>query len=506
MNIKINYGTGVATLPTAALGSIDRATKADIKLLFLLCAEPFLLSGENREACIGRICERAGCPAAQVEASLAFWRGAGVLDMEEEDSTDVTTPAAEHPPVADTPPADSRPANSQTTESPAPAHPAEPAAPTVTITRAKTRMLDEIPDYTTEELEQFLTEHKEASGNLSECQAIWGDIFNLRETNVIISLVHTWGLSWDYVFSLLAYANKQLAERGNQGKSINYVYRTAMNYYKEGIVTEEALQQKFVEQERMNDFEHRIRGIFGLGQRNLTPKEKKFFSTWLYEYKYNIEIVELAYNITVDTKGSPNINYTGGILKNWYEDGLKTLDEIIAKRNLETSTVRGIKEGSITPDNARETVAGILSSEPRNAEPPRTANIAQDINIIRRLLDLGNRMLTEGETATFTKWRVEYGYRYEIIYHAYQITLENCREYKLAYMDAILSKWHTQKLTTIEAVKAYEKGFKEDKQRKRSAANTPNAPRGDGSFETEDFFAAAVKRSFGEDFDPTVLN
>ena len=497
MNIKINYGTGVATLPTAALDSIDRATKADMKLLFLLCAEPLLLSGENRETCVSRICERAGYSAAQVEAALAFWRGTGVLDIVEEDSTDAVLPVADSPTVAENPPADRRPVHNPSTEV---------TAPTVTVTRAKTRMLDEIPDYTSEELEQFLTAHKEASGNLAECQAIWGDMFNTREISVIISLVHTWGLSWDYVFSLLAYAKKQLAERGNQGKSLNYVYRMAMNYYKEGVMTEEALQQKFVEQERMNDFEHRIRSIFGLGQRNLTPKEKKFFSTWLYEYKYNIEIVELAYNITVDTKGSPNINYTGGILKNWYEDGLKTLDEIIAKREQENSTVRGIKEGSITPDNARETVSGILSSEQRNTEAPRVTNIAQDINVIRRLLDLGNRMLTEGETAAFTKWRVEYGYRYEIIYHAYQITLENCREYKLAYMDAILTKWHAQKLTTIEAVKAYEKGFKEDKQRKRSAATPPNAPRGDGSFETEDFFTAAVKRSFGEDFDPSVLN
>ena len=500
MNIMINYGTGVATLPTAALGSIDRSTKADIKLLFLLCAEPLLLSGENREACINRICERTGYSTAQVEASLAFWRGAGVLDMDEEDIANATASTAEPLPAAENPSVHSQPTHSQSTETVA------PVPPTVTVTRSGTRMLDEIPNYTTEELEQFLTEHKEASGNLDECQAIWGDIFNSREVNVIVSLVHSWGLSWDYVFSLLAYAKKQLAERGNQGKSLNYVHRMAMNYYKEGIMTEEALQQKFVEQERMNDFEHRIRSIFGLGQRNLTPKEKKFFSTWLYEYKYNIEIVELAYNITVDTKGSPNINYTGGILKNWYENGLKTLDEIIAKREQDAHTVRSIKEGSITPDNARETVTGILSSEPRSTEAPRVTSISQDINVIRRLLDLGNRMLTEGETAAFTKWRTEYGYRYEIIYHAYQITLENIREYSLPYMDSILSKWHTQKLTTIEAVKAYEKGFKEDKQRKRSAANAPNAPRRDGSFETEDFFTAAVKRSFGEDFDPSLLN
>jgi DnaD/phage-associated family protein len=55
--------------------------------------------------------------------------------------------------------------------------------------------------------------------------------------------------------------------------------------------------------------------MFGLGSRNLTPREKKYFSAWLYEYKYSIEIIEMAYNIAVDTKGTPQINYINGILK-----------------------------------------------------------------------------------------------------------------------------------------------------------------------------------------------
>ncbi len=320
---------------------------------------------------------------------------------------------------------------------------------------------------------------------------------------IVIALVDSWGFSWEYVLSLLAYVSKYFKDRDNQGKTVFYAYRMAVAFHKEGILTLDALQQKFVEMARLEDFQHRIRAMFGLGERNLTPKEKKYFSTWLYEYKYDIEIVELAYNITVDTKGAPNISYTNGILKHWYEDGLTTLDAIIAKRELESSTVRSIKEGKISPDNAKDTVEAILESEPGTANAPRITNISQDINILRRLMSLGNRMLTEGEIAAFTKWRANFGFRYEIVYYAYQITLENRGEYKLPYMDAILTKWHEQKLTNLDAIKAYEKGYQEDKQRKKTSAN---APAKDGSFETEDFFAAAVKRSFGEDFDPAILN
>ena len=491
MIIRINYGTGVATLPTSALDSLDRATKVDVKVLFLLCSEPNLLVAENRETSLDRISRRSGYPIGQIEASLAFWRGAGVLNSDDEEALQV--PATPPPPITAGPTVESIPTATASAEAPS----------NVTVSRAKTRRLDEIPNYSSDELEAFFREHEETENYLQECQKIWGSMFSPRECSLIIALIREWGLSWDYVTSLLASVVKYFAARENQGKSLHYVYRTASNYHKEGITTLEELQQKLVEQEKLAGFEQRIRVMFGMGGRNLTPKEKKYFSTWLYEYHYDIEIVELAYNITVDAKGSPNIGYINGILKNWYEDGLTTLEAIVAKREQENSVVKSIKEGKLTPDNALSHVESILAGEPQQNGIPQPANISQDINIIRRFLSLGNRMLTEGEIDAMTKWRVEYRFRYEIIHYAYQITLENRGEYNLPYMDAILNKWHEQKLTTLDAVKAYEKGYKEDKKRKK----TPNkAQNQDGSFETEDFFAAAVKRSLGDDFDPAILN
>lgn len=483
MNIQINYGTGVATLPTAALPILDRATKADVKVLFLLCAEPQLLTAQTREACLARIAERAGCTTAQVEASLSFWRGAGVLDTDEDAVVQIA------PPVE--PPAEQAPIS----------EPAEEATPTsnVTVTRAKTRMLDEIPNYTTDELEAFLAERVEASTYLDECQNIWGDMFNPRETNIIIALVDTWGFQWEYVIALLAFAAKQFKEKENQGKSLNYVYRMAVGLHKEGVLTFDALREKFLEIEKTAEFEKRLRDMFGFGARTLTPKEKKYISTWLYEYHYDIEVVELAYNVTVDAKGSPNINYTNGVLKHWYEDGLKTAEEIIAKREADDATIREIKAGK----ESRVSAASTNPNVPAEPSDIPTGS-QQDLGILRRLLGMQNRMLTEGETAAFERWRTEYTFTYAVIYYAYQITLENRGDYNLAYMDAILKKWNEQKLSTIDEIKAYEKGYKADRSKKRKEA--PGATTGQSSFDTEDFFMAAVKRSLGEDFDPAILN
>ncbi len=491
MNIRINYGTGVATLPTAALSSLDRATKADIKLLLVLCAEPHLTSAEARDGLVSRLANRLSCTAAQVEASLAFWRGVGILDEDEDEDGEVTTVATAVTTDTAEAPLSATPAGPE----PPPAPSTEP--PTVTVTRAATRMMDEIPNYTPTEIESFFAKREEAERFINECQQIWGKVFTHRDHQTVIAMVEEWGLSWEYVLTLVAFAEKHFRERENQGKSFNYVYRIAVNYHKEGITTVEALQQKFVEQEKMAEFERRIRTMFGLGIRNLTPKEKKYFSTWLYEYRFSIDAVELAYNVTVDAKGTPNLSYTNGVLKHWYEDGYRTAEEITAKLEAEAGTVKAIKEGNHTPDPASDaSEGGALSTD--------TPSPSRDAGILRRLLNLGNRLLTEGEINAMNRWRGDYGYSFEIIYRAYEITLENRREYSLPYMDAILKNWHEAGLTTAEAIAAYDKGYHEDKSRAARKSPAPQALQS-SSFDTDDFFMAAVKRSFGEDFDPDIL-
>lgn len=487
MNIKINYGTGVATVPTSALASLDRATKADIKVLFLLCAEPTLLVGDSRDACINRICERTGYSNSQIESSLAFWRGAGIMDADE------LQPVPEIPEKQEIESTEA-PVNktSETSE----------AVSRITVTRSPNRPLDEIPNYTADDLEKFFKDFAEADSYLKECQNTWGSMFSPRDNNLIIALIREWGLSWDYVTTLLASAAKHFAERENQGKSLNYVYRTAVNYHKEGITTLEALQQKFVEQEKMVGFEQRIRAMFGMGARNLTPKEKKYFSTWLYEYKYDIQIVEYAYNITVDAKGAPNINYTNGVLKHWYEDGLTTLEAIQNKIEQDSATVRTVKEGRDPHPDASGNIQSVSGSDTQSRKPSSNVPISQELNVLRRLLNLGNRMLTDGEISAFSTWRNEYGFQYEIIYYAYQLTLENRGDYSLPYMDAILKAWFDKRLQTMESIRAYEQDYKDDKQKKKASAKSPLR---EGTFETSEFFAAALRRSLGDDFDPDIL-
>jgi DNA replication protein DnaD len=66
-------------------------------------------------------------------------------------------------------------------------------------------------------------------------------------------------------------------------------------------------------------------------------------------------------------------------------------------------------------------------------------------------------------------------------------------------MDAVLANWNRDGLRTLADIENSEASFQA---RKAEKAGKKPAPDGQGSFNTDDFFAAAVRRSFGDDFDP----
>ncbi len=326
MNIQFHYGNAVVTVPAAVLAVMDRATKNDLRILLTLAADSSLRVGVSFEECVGMLAARFGCAPAQIETSLSFWRGAGILDMEdgEQDAAPVFTEASpKEAPLKEVLPQDP----------PAPSFEEEKEERKEAQT-AKPRPVSELPRYTSSELADLLESRQEASVYLNECQSIWGKTFNTHEYNIILALVDYLGLEWDYVLALLSYAAKYYRERENQGKSLAYVENMAFTFHKEGIVTPEALQSRFREMEKMASMEYKLRQLFGMGDGALTPTQKKHFSTWVYDYRFDMEIIRMAYNRAVDNTGSTKItkimNYMNKALSAWNDGDLRTPEQIEA--------------------------------------------------------------------------------------------------------------------------------------------------------------------------------
>lgn len=326
MKITINYGTGVAAVPKDVLQVMDRATKTDLRLLILLSADPALLSDGGRGDGIGRLAEQIGCSAAQVEASLAFWRGAGLLTLRDEDEVQepirhagASVSAVHTAPIPAATPAQADMKTGST---------ADTKRDSLTAVK-KPHPSSTLPHYTSEELADLMESRTDTKKFIDECTQVWGRILNVHEVNVLLVLVDYLGLEWDYVLTLLAFCVGSMKKQDRKC-TMRYVETTAYGLYDEGIRDLTALQEKLRRMEDMADSEKRLRQLLGIGDRQLTSAEKKAFSKWLYDFGYDLEIITYAFEINVDTKGKYSIRYMDAVLTNWYNKKLRTLEEIKA--------------------------------------------------------------------------------------------------------------------------------------------------------------------------------
>ena len=113
-------------------------------------------------------------------------------------------------------------------------------------------------------------------------------------------------------------------------KSLRYIEKTAFSLYDGGIVTPDALADYIEKVNLQRSAEGKIRSLFGMKDRELTTKEKKFIEKWIVTFGYDIEIIKKAYEKTVDAIHEPSPAYANSILERWNKEGLKTLSDIEA--------------------------------------------------------------------------------------------------------------------------------------------------------------------------------
>lgn len=332
MAVKINYEYETVTIPAKAVPALERAGAADIRLLMALCTNAELRSSPAGD--LAAFAAAAGCTEAQAAASLAFWRGAGVLVMDdtvgrvsdllrerEEDAPSVDA-ASEQAPAVQTSGGETSAGQTSAGQTPD----IDTEEPTARKPEPKVRRKDHLPSYTSDQISTYFEEHPDTASFIEESQNVWGKMFNTHEVNILLGLVDYLGLDWEYVLILLSYCRK-LSERRGTAKSLHYVETVAFGFYDEGVCDATSLQEKLRQMEQMAETEGQLRSLFGMGTRSLSTTEKRSFSAWLYDYGYGMDIIRRAYEIAVDAIGEPKIKYINSILSSWNSHDIKTLEE-----------------------------------------------------------------------------------------------------------------------------------------------------------------------------------
>ncbi len=348
MKYRINYGTSVGVFPKAALDVIKRAGEGELRVLLCLCAH----EGNIDERKLSRL---SGGSAETVREALSFWRGAGVIENEDDDAEADKTAEAEKPDPAD--------------------H-AQDAVRSETDGEQKDKRSDkklqrsdELPNYTSDQLADILEKRTDTATLINECQNIMGKVFSVHEINILIGLVDYLTLDYEYIMILLTYC----ISIGK--KTLHFAEKLAFSLYDAGICTPSELSEELRKRELTASNEGKIRSLFGIGSRAFTTNEKKYMQSWIANMGFDTDIIAKAYEITVDTTAKPSMKYTNAILERWYAEGLNTLEKI------EESYKKDAKPGAQSSANSTFETDSFFDAAVRRAEAIMNASNGEEDGI-----------------------------------------------------------------------------------------------------------------------------
>ena len=107
---------------------------------------------------------------------------------------------------------------------------------------------------------------------------------------------------------------------------------------------------------------------------------------------------------------------------------------------------------------------------------------------VRALFGMQKRSLTSRESKMLAAW-ASFGYGIDVVREAYEMTVTATNEPSVAYANAILERWNAEGLKTLDEIRAAQE---KRKQEHKPADSTTLG----NSFDTDDFFEAALQRSF----------
>lgn len=106
----------------------------------------------------------------------------------------------------------------------------------------------------------------------------------------------------------------------------NYVKAVADAWHNNNIKTFSDLEEYDDNIQKIKKVKKNISKKLGL-TRNLTQYEEAYIEKWLQEYKYDVDIIELALKKTT-SKSNPNFDYLDKIISDWYDRKLLNSEDV----------------------------------------------------------------------------------------------------------------------------------------------------------------------------------
>ena len=189
-------------------------------------------------------------------------------------------------------------------------------------------MLSSKPSYlSTIEISKLVETKPEVKFMFDKLELIYGRPVTSTEQRSYIYLYEAAGMPADVMVMIAEYCVSI------DKSSIRYIEKTALNWADEGINSHEKAVERMLQLSEVHQAETKIKKCFGIDNRNLSANEKKYIKTWCNEYHFDLDMIKIAYDRTVDGIGKLSFPYVNTILKSWYDNHIKTAEDIQEKES-----------------------------------------------------------------------------------------------------------------------------------------------------------------------------
>ncbi len=237
------------------------------------------------------------CDEQTLTGALQYWRGAGVLVKGRK-----AAPASEQDEQEKTKKTEDK-QESRAKKKPLPS-------------------LDKFSESKSDELARAI-EKEQLQTLIEACQQTVGKTLSTGEINIIVGMNRELSLDGDYIITLISYCYE------NERRSLKYVEKMAFVLTGQGICEEKDLVQYIDERKRFATLEWQLKKKFGMGNRDFTQKQAAFVHKWERDFDYALDVITLAFDITVDSIGKPEFKYMDTILTKWHSSGCRTESDVL---------------------------------------------------------------------------------------------------------------------------------------------------------------------------------
>lgn len=153
---------------------------------------------------------------------------------------------------------------------------------------------------------------------VNQAKVLLGRELNGSDVATIVAIFDWAGVSPDIILMAMEYCS-------SCGKTdMRSVERQCTYWYDHGITTHEMVDDYIKEKAAQNAHQGLIKSAFGISGRNLSSKECDFIKHWFDELNFDITMIKLAFDKTVDNTGKITFSYLNKILENWHSKGILT--------------------------------------------------------------------------------------------------------------------------------------------------------------------------------------